>query len=212
MSASDEPALDLAAIRAVGLDLMDTLIRDPWRDAVERVIGMGVEESRPLRDRECWADFEHGHIDEDEWGRRFFLPESGYTLDLARLKKEFSLGYWFVPGMEELALRLSRRVPVHVMSNYPPWYDEVRERFVLDRFVSGHHPSYVVGARKPAADYFERVLARIGIAPHELLFVDDVADNVAGARAVGCQALLFCSAADLAARVGPLLESSPADR
>lgn len=191
---------------ALGLDLMDTLIRDPWREAVESVIGMTVDGSRPLRDRQAWADFELGLVDEAGWCARFFLPGSGLALDLARLKDEFARGYRFVEGMDDLLRDAAAAMPVHILSNYPCWYDEVRRLFDLDRYVTGHHPSYEVGARKPAADYFQRVLARTGLAPHELLFVDDVPANVAAARELGIPAVTFESAAALRGLIQPLLD------
>ena len=189
-------------LRALGLDLMDTILVDPWVEAVEAVTGLGVVDSRPLRDRAAWADFELGTIDEAEYARRFFLPQTGLVLDLPRLKAEFARLFRFVDGMEELLADAAARWPVHVLSNYPPWYEGLRARFALDRFVAGHHPSYVVGARKPAAAYFERALARIGCAPGELLFVDDREDNVRAARALGVPSLLFVGAGPLRAVLG----------
>jgi HAD superfamily hydrolase (TIGR01509 family) len=43
---------------------------------------------------------------------------------------------------------------------------------------------------KPRADYFVRALARLDTAPHEVLFLDDRADNVAAARALGIDAVV----------------------
>ena len=47
-----------------------------------------------------------------------------------------------------------------------------------------------MGCAKPEAVYFERALARAGVAAHDVVFVDDRADNVAAARAAGVAA--FC--------------------
>ncbi len=191
---------------ALGLDLMDTLIRDPWRQAVENVVGLTVDGLRAHMDRDAWALFELGQLDERAGAARFFLPGSGLRLDLERLRDAFRCGYRFVEGMEELLAEAAACLPVHILSNYPPWYEHVRECFALDRFVAGHHPSYDVGARKPAPLYFERVLQRAGLRPHELLFVDDVLENVAAARALGIPSVAFAGAADLRARIAPLLE------
>lgn len=191
--------------RALGLDLMDTILHDPWEEAVFEVTGVRPVESRPLRDRTAWADFELDQIGEDEYARRFFLPESGRTLDLAALKREFARRYCFLDGMERLLAEIAPRLPIHILSNYPRWYDDVRAQFRLDRFVAGHHPSFAIGVRKPAPQYFERVLARIGLAPEQLLFVDDRPQNVDAARALGIPAAVFTGADDLRRRLAPFL-------
>lgn len=45
--------------------------------------------------------------------------------------------------------------------------------------------SWEVGAKKPERDYFETAVERIGCAPQEVLFVDDMEVNVEAARSVG---------------------------
>lgn len=184
-------------IQAVGFDLMDTLIHDPWAEAVFRVTGIPHEQSRPFRDREAWADFELARIDESAYAQRFFLPESGLSIDLAALKREFSHRYAWVPGMDSLLEEVAQSLDVHILSNYPVWYEEVRARFALDRFVAGHHPSYLLGVRKPGADYFRLVLERIGIESDALLFVDDRGENVEAARRLGIPAIHFVGAQQL---------------
>lgn len=45
--------------------------------------------------------------------------------------------------------------------------------------------SHAIGDMKPNASAFQLVAARAGIKPHRSLFVDDLAENVAAARALG---------------------------
>jgi glucose-1-phosphatase len=51
-------------------------------------------------------------------------------------------------------------------------------------------PSFRIGTMKPRADYFVRALARLDVAPAEVLFLDDRADNVEAARALGIDAVV----------------------
>ncbi len=44
-----------------------------------------------------------------------------------------------------------------------------------------------IGVRKPNAKSYEAVIERLGLKPEECLFVDNRADNIAGAQAVGMQ-------------------------
>jgi epoxide hydrolase-like predicted phosphatase len=80
---------------------------------------------------------------------------------------------------------------VALLSNYTPeldaLVDEHRLRQLFDAIVISAHE----GVMKPASRLFWRALNRIGIGPAEALFVDDFAENVAGARSVGLYAVQF---------------------
>ncbi len=181
---------DRPTVRLLALDLMDTLVVDPYRDALVATTGMSLEALAPLRNEESWHDFELGRIDERTYAERF-LPASAGGFDIERYKRELHRRYAWVPGMERLAIRAATRVPIHILSNYPAWYEELRAQFGLDRFASGHHPSYLLRARKPAPAYYRQALLRIGIEPSAVLFVDDRAPNVDAARDAGMRAVLF---------------------
>jgi putative hydrolase of the HAD superfamily len=55
------------------------------------------------------------------------------------------------------------------------------------------------GTRKPDPALFRAVCAKIGVAPARALFVDDLAENVDGARAAGLSAHVFAGRAGLEA-------------
>ncbi len=54
-------------------------------------------------------------------------------------------------------------------------------------------------AAKPGADYFRAIERALGCAPHEILFVDDRPENVAGARACGWRGEVATGAASVRA-------------
>jgi HAD superfamily hydrolase (TIGR01509 family) len=55
------------------------------------------------------------------------------------------------------------------------------------------------GILKPAPEIFLRTLERLGRQPEEAIFIDDFAQNVAGARAVGMFAVQYTPDLDVAA-------------
>lgn len=61
-------------------------------------------------------------------------------------------------------------------------------------FVSGE-----LGTVKPSAEIFEHVIAELGVTPEQTVFIDNKAENVAGAEALGIAGHLYTSAADLRA-------------
>jgi len=59
--------------------------------------------------------------------------------------------------------------------------------------------SYEVGALKPHEAIYRRAAELAGVAPSEIFFVDDRPENVAGAQAVGFDAVPYTTASQLAA-------------
>lgn len=57
--------------------------------------------------------------------------------------------------------------------------------------------SYRLHAMKPAPDFYTAVISDQGIDPSEILFIDDSAENVDGARVAGMQAIIFKSVENL---------------
>ena len=104
-----------------------------------------------------------------------------------------------VPGTLALMERLEERgVPLYAITNFSAEkFAEARLRFpCFDRFrgviVSAHERLL-----KPDRAIFDLLLSRYGLKAEECLFVDDIARNVAGARAVGMAAHHFKDAAGL---------------
>jgi putative hydrolase of the HAD superfamily len=98
----------------------------------------------------------------------------------------------------DLVERVRRRVPVALLSNASSrLVDDLRQAGVADRFdtIVG---SAALGRCKPDAVAFLAAADRLGVPPAQCLMVDDLADNVDGARAAGMQAVRFTDAASLA--------------
>ena len=67
------------------------------------------------------------------------------------------------------------------------------------------YSSWQIGLRKPSVRSYLAVADEIGIAPAQILFVDDNRDNVVGARAAGMDARHVRSEADTVAILQGLL-------
>lgn len=64
----------------------------------------------------------------------------------------------------------------------------MRERAPYGRLLDGAYYSCDIGTAKPAGTFFERVASDLGLSPQQLLFIDDSAANVVGARSAGLNA------------------------
>ncbi len=150
-----------------------------------------------------WADFDRGLLEVPELVRRIAartgLPAQAVRAVVDAVPAELQ------PIAETVALlrRLhaqGRRL--HFLSNMPaPYADHLeREHDFIGCFESG-----VFSARvrqiKPEPGIFATAARRFDAEPAQLLFIDDVADNVDAARRAGWQALHFNDAADCEARL-----------
>lgn len=64
----------------------------------------------------------------------------------------------------------------------------MRAKAPYDDVLDGAYYSCDIGAAKPSAAFFAHIVADLGLAPEQLLFIDDQPGNVAGARAAGLAA------------------------
>ena len=89
-----------------------------------------------------------------------------------------------------LAMDLKGRLPRVMLSNTNALHMEyVFQKFPVVRDFDGHVLSHEVGMLKPAAEIYEWTLRRYGFKAEQTVFVDDLAANCAGARAVGMPAI-----------------------
>ena len=120
----------------------------------------------------------------DAWTDIFWLNESVVEL-LGELKAK---GYTLVMG--------SNTNDLHA-NHFRPLFAEALGSF--DRLIL----SYEVGHIKPSADFYLACAEAASAPPPDCVFIDDLAENVEGARAAGLRAILYQTTdqlrADLAA-------------
>ena len=94
--------------------------------------------------------------------------------------------------MEALVARLSGQLRIWGLSNTNAEHLAfLRLHYrVLDRF-EGITASHEAGAAKPEAAIYQAALRSLGVAPEQILYVDDVADYVAAGQALGLRAFHY---------------------
>jgi FMN hydrolase / 5-amino-6-(5-phospho-D-ribitylamino)uracil phosphatase len=190
-------------LTALCLDLMDTLVADPYREALEAATGLGLRDIAELREPGTWPAFEIAAIDEAEFVRTFFATgvRDRHAFDIEAFHRVRRDGYALLPGIAALLDDTDGRIARYLASNYPVWVEEVAARFGLDERLDAVLASHHLGVRKPEAAFYERLLDRIGHEPSACLFVDDREDNCAAAEAAGMRAHHFTGADGLRARL-----------
>lgn len=127
--------------------------------------------------------------------RRFDMTVS-YEMFSASWCDIFSLN----TGTEKIIRSLAGNCRLGVLSNTNTLhFSFLMQRYPVMGVFNDYHLSYKLGCRKPDAILFEKVKNHYSYAASELLFIDDIADNAAAARAAGLKALQFENADALAA-------------
>jgi putative hydrolase of the HAD superfamily len=82
------------------------------------------------------------------------------------------------------------------------------EEIGLGEFFDSLTYSFEVGVMKPEAGIFESALKSLNVTPEQSVFLDDFQHNVAGALAVGMQAIHFRNPAQAMEELEAVLKSS----
>jgi len=116
----------------------------------------------------------------DAWnGMLLGIPPQRFEL-LKRLQPRYNLYLLSNTNATHLAW-----VDAHLRAEYDMTIQDFNERY----FVKPYY-SHLIQLRKPNTEVYEFVLADAGLEASETLFIDDNADNIAGAKKVGLHTIL----------------------
>jgi len=162
--------------------------------------------------KQLGKDGELGTISEEEW-----LAELARATELTPEQFDAFMGdFWDVylgePNDELKAYFASLR-PAYItalLSNSAVGAREQEERRYHFSELTDHiFYSHELGVAKPERRIYELACAGLGVEPGEMIFVDDVARNIAAARAIGIHAIQFESNAQVIADIQAALGAQP---
>jgi putative hydrolase of the HAD superfamily len=179
-----------APIEAVIFDLGGVLIHFDFERAHSRIAELSGLDSKKVRERIVanadFLAFESGDIDE----RQFHLSVQK-SLDCTlpyETFKEFWNGIFKqeATATVELARQLRRTIKVGLLSNTNVLhFDYLKDRMSVLSELDHVFVSHEMRCRKPTPQSYQHVLQVMQLPPERVVFVDDLAENIAGARAVG---------------------------
>lgn len=196
--------------KAIGFDMGGVLIYYSIPDSIkeiaryfgvdEDVVKASMSELRPLVDV--------GKIDNNQFWAEL-LKKIGSDKDPEETEHIWSDSYIkknpFVPGSMELVEQLKAAgYKVGMLSNIDPEHGRINYgRHIFEHFDVALL-SYEEGVRKPQPEAFQLLCDKLGALPKELIFIDDLPDNVAGANKFGATGILFEGHAKLVKRLAEL--------
>jgi FMN phosphatase YigB (HAD superfamily) len=175
----------------------------------------------------CWAGHAGcepahlvGRFARDEIHRRHEKGEIGDAEFFAALRASLGIGLsdaqflegWNaifageMPGIAPLLERAAKRLPLYAFSNTNGAHVEHFSQAYAD--VLGHFRemflSSSIGLRKPDAAAYDHVVKAIGVPAERIVFFDDLAENIEGARARGLTAVHVTSPDNVAEALAAL--------
>ncbi len=155
---------------------------------------------------EIYQRHETGSIDDAE-----FFASLRTSLGIDLTDAQFLEGWNAIfagemPGIGLLLMRAGTRVPLYAFSNTNNAHVEHFSHVYAD--VLGHFReiflSSAIGLRKPDAAAYDHVVQAIGVPAKRIVFFDDLAENIDGARARGLTAVQVTSPDDVAQALAAL--------
>jgi len=176
-------------------------------EAFLQELGIDTPENRRFyqaRVNEIVREYECGNDGTEEFLARLdrlFNNERGHTANNARIgvfsADDLRLAMLAVvgkpvQGMRELVARLRGPVPLGLLSNTNPLhYDWCMENLPVLQLIPSHFLSYKLGFLKPEARVFARVVETLRLPPGNILYIDDMPENIEAGRRAGLTCHLF---------------------
>jgi HAD superfamily hydrolase (TIGR01509 family) len=170
------------------MDVMETLVTEPYYRAMPDFFGMSLEELQAAKHPTSWVDFEKGQLSETEYLKQFF--RDGRPVDGDGLRRCARDAYEWLDGMQAVVRELhASGHEMHALSNYPIWYQMIEDKLRLSRYLEWSFVSCLTGVRKPDRQAFLGAAASLQVSPDQCLFIDDRPRNIQAAQAVGMDAI-----------------------
>ena len=141
--------------------------------------------------RDFYQKFERGLIDTEEFFRKV-NDQFDSNLDEQFFKEAYVKIFSLNDPVVEIARQISSARVISIISNT----DELHFGYLMRAFpvlqmFQSPTTSFETHSLKPEKEIYLHALHTLNVHPERSLFIDDLAENVKGARAVGMQALLF---------------------
>jgi putative hydrolase of the HAD superfamily len=194
-------------INDIVFDLGNVLVPFDWNRALTRLrprlplrfANMLAHDEKSFRQifLQHGLELETGRMDfQTFWG--LTTGEIGLNMTLGEFRDVWCDIFDVQESVVSLAERLTRKYGVWLASNTcREHFEWIQERFPRIGFFRGAALSYELGIMKPSREYYEKALELFGIEPLGSVFIDDIPDNVEGARLVGMRGIVFRGYGDL---------------
>jgi len=222
---TDQAALmssDMSTISDIIFDLGNVLVPFDWNRAIDRLVSR-----LPLnlvdmirRDLQSFKQIFLKRSEELETGRlpfegfwEYVCGELGTSLSLEEFRIIWCDIFEANEAMIDLGHALATEYRVWLASNTcREHFEWIIHRFPRIRFFRSAALSYELGTMKPARQYYVKALELFDISAASSVFIDDIRENVEGARRVGMHGIVFTGYEQLVEALAKAGVTIPANR
>lgn len=141
----------------------------------------------------AWHLYDNGQLPEEEVESTLLplLPEEDRELGRKYLR-EWINTYDVLDGAPEMLEDVRKAgMKTYLLSDFPPCFGVLWDRFEFLHHFDGRVVSYEVGYSKKDGTIFDILLEQYGLDPAECVFIDDIARNVAIGEEHGIPGIVF---------------------
>ena len=195
--------VDNKNIKVIFFDIGGVLLEihpDKMFHCISSATGIPFEKVKSSFPEENHNIYEKGQMTNKEWFQvfKFALSNNSYLTE-----NKFWDAWAMILGKEtkvlDVLLDLKKYYKVWLLSNTNPKHisDELDNKYVFPHLVDGAIYSYKVGLRKPDKEIYLKACELAEVKPKESVFIDDLSENISGAKKVGLKGIHYIGIVEL---------------
>lgn len=185
---------DMKNINTVIFDIGMVLVNFDWPLYIKK-LGYSEEINKELGEiifkSNMWKERDRGEKKEEEYIDMFISQAPHLEIQIRKVFENIVDIVEVFPYSKEWIKKIKEQgKKVYLLSNYSKRsYEHDRNKFDFLEYVDGAVISYEVHALKPEKKIYETLLEKYNIDPKKAIFLDDVEENLEGARIVGIETI-----------------------
>ena len=162
---------------------------------------------RAMFEHTLWNEVDRGVLSTDELVAAFAKNAPDYENEIREAYLHVGDSIELLPHAVEWTASLKKRgYQLYIISNYGEYtLEQTREKMDFLQYMDGAIFSYQYQIIKPDKRIYEQLLKNYNLKAEECVFIDDKLENVAGAKAVGYQGIVFTSYEEVQEKLEELL-------
>jgi putative hydrolase of the HAD superfamily len=185
----------MIAIKAVLFDFGGVLADEGFRNGLATIAKQeGLDPASFFQKAETLiysTGYVLGHCPESEYWQAV-RKETGIKIPEEALKREILERFVLRPEMFQIVARLRQQgLWVGILSDQTNWLEELDRRYGFYKAFDRIFNSYRLHKSKRDPSWFEEICSELGLAPQEVLFIDDNPGHITRAAKVGLPTIHF---------------------